>query len=247
MGVLNITPTHSLRRSVPQRRCGPCPGPAAGRGGCRLIDVGGESTRPGRSTSGCSRNSTGAARAGGLAPRHRSPPVHRYHQECRSPAAIAAGADFVNDVSGLTFDAQMATVVADAGAGLFVMHTRGRRRPCRLTPAMRTWWPRSARRCRRVSPGPWRRGHGGTHRRRSGDRLRKDVAATSSCCGAARVCRSRPAAAARHVTQEFIGRVLVWMIPATRQAGTLATVALGVAGGARLFRVHEVGRRGRRR
>jgi len=41
-------------------------------------------------------------------------------------AAIAAGAEFVNDVSGLTFDAEMAAVVADAGAGLFVMHTRGR-------------------------------------------------------------------------------------------------------------------------
>jgi dihydropteroate synthase len=39
----------------------------------------------------------------------------------------------------------------------------------------------------------------------------------------------------------FIGRVLSQDNPLERQTGTLTTVALGVAGGARLFRVHEVG------
>jgi dihydropteroate synthase len=41
--------------------------------------------------------------------------------------------------------------------------------------------------------------------------------------------------------KSFIGRVLGLEDPAARQAGTLATVALGVASGVRLFRVHEVG------
>jgi dihydropteroate synthase len=41
--------------------------------------------------------------------------------------------------------------------------------------------------------------------------------------------------------KSFIGRVLGQVDPLERQAGTLATVALGVAAGARLFRVHEVG------
>lgn len=38
---------------------------------------------------------------------------------------LAAGVEIVNDISGLTFDDRMAEVVAEAGAGLVVMHTRG--------------------------------------------------------------------------------------------------------------------------
>ena len=40
--------------------------------------------------------------------------------------------------------------------------------------------------------------------------------------------------------KSFIGRVLGKDDPAERLAGTLATIALGYAGGARLFRVHDV-------
>jgi dihydropteroate synthase len=41
--------------------------------------------------------------------------------------------------------------------------------------------------------------------------------------------------------KSFIGRVTGQDNPSARLAGTLATVALGVAAGARLFRVHDVG------
>jgi dihydropteroate synthase len=40
-------------------------------------------------------------------------------------AALAAGAHIVNDVSGFTLDAGMASVCARAGAGVIVMHSRG--------------------------------------------------------------------------------------------------------------------------
>lgn len=40
--------------------------------------------------------------------------------------ALATGAEIVNDISGLTFDDRMAEVVASARAGLVIMHTRGR-------------------------------------------------------------------------------------------------------------------------
>jgi dihydropteroate synthase len=39
--------------------------------------------------------------------------------------AIAAGADIINDVTGLTGDPLMAEVVAQAGAGVVIMHMRG--------------------------------------------------------------------------------------------------------------------------
>jgi dihydropteroate synthase len=41
-------------------------------------------------------------------------------------AALAAGAEIVNDVSGLKWDGEMASVCADAGCGVVLMHTRGR-------------------------------------------------------------------------------------------------------------------------
>jgi dihydropteroate synthase len=51
--------------------------------------------------------------------------VDTYHA---ATARIAArmGAEIVNDVSGLTWDAEMGAVVAQSGCGLVLMHTRGR-------------------------------------------------------------------------------------------------------------------------
>jgi dihydropteroate synthase len=40
--------------------------------------------------------------------------------------ALEAGAEIVNDVSGFTWDAEMAAVCASFGAGVVMMHTRGR-------------------------------------------------------------------------------------------------------------------------
>ena len=40
-------------------------------------------------------------------------------------AALEAGAAVVNDVTGLRFDPEMAGVVAGAGAGVILMHSRG--------------------------------------------------------------------------------------------------------------------------
>jgi len=41
-------------------------------------------------------------------------------------AATAAGAEIINDVSGLCWDAEMAAVCAESKAGVVLMHTRGR-------------------------------------------------------------------------------------------------------------------------
>jgi len=40
-------------------------------------------------------------------------------------AALEAGADIVNDISGLRFDPELARLAADSGAGLVLMHMRG--------------------------------------------------------------------------------------------------------------------------
>ena len=41
-------------------------------------------------------------------------------------AALDAGADIVNDISGFTFEPDMAQLVAERGAGCIVMHTPAR-------------------------------------------------------------------------------------------------------------------------
>jgi dihydropteroate synthase len=51
--------------------------------------------------------------------------VDTYHA-ATARAAAKAGAEIINDVSGLTWDEAMATVVAQTGCGLVLMHTRGR-------------------------------------------------------------------------------------------------------------------------
>ncbi|HEY6059211.1 MAG TPA: dihydropteroate synthase [Gemmatimonadales bacterium] len=94
--------------------------------GCRLLDVGGESTRPG-STPVPAPEETGrvvpvidALVRRGLGPIS----VDTRKAEVAS-AALDAGASVVNDVSGLAFDPGLAGLVARAGAGLVLMHMRG--------------------------------------------------------------------------------------------------------------------------
>jgi dihydropteroate synthase len=95
--------------------------------GADLIDIGAESTRP------------GAEPVDAVEELNRLLPVLRgLHGRLSIPvsvdtykaevacAAIDAGASIVNDVSGLQYDASLAGTVAAAGAGLVLMHNRGR-------------------------------------------------------------------------------------------------------------------------
>jgi dihydropteroate synthase len=94
--------------------------------GADIIDVGGESTRPG---------------AGVVSPEEEIqrvvPVIERLARQTTVPisidttkslvarAALKAGAAIVNDISALRFDFQIADEVATAGAGLVLMHSRG--------------------------------------------------------------------------------------------------------------------------
>jgi dihydropteroate synthase len=51
--------------------------------------------------------------------------VDTYHADT-ARAAARAGAEIINDVSGLTWDRAMAGIVAQSGCGLVLMHARGR-------------------------------------------------------------------------------------------------------------------------
>ena len=94
--------------------------------GCELLDVGGESTRPGSVPVPVDEE------IGRVAPvieqlvrRGLGPVSVDTRKAAVARAALAAGAAVVNDVSGLAFDAALAGVVGAAGAGMIVMHMRG--------------------------------------------------------------------------------------------------------------------------
>jgi dihydropteroate synthase len=127
MGILNITPdSFADVRSL----LDPAQALAAAlemqADGADVIDVGGESTRPGADPVSADEELSRVL-----------PVIDSLREHLRVPisidtakadvarAAVAAGAVMVNDVSGLQRDPDMARVVATTGAALILMHTRG--------------------------------------------------------------------------------------------------------------------------
>ncbi len=127
MGVLNVTPdsfSDGGRYLEPSRAVEQ--GLALARDGAYLLDVGGESTRPGADPVGVAEEiSRVVPVVEGLAQTTAVPiSVDTYKAEVAA-AACAAGATLVNDVSGLTMDPELPAAVAEAGAALVIGHIRG--------------------------------------------------------------------------------------------------------------------------
>ncbi len=126
MGVLNLTPDSFTDGGRWQGEGALAQARAMLESGAAVIDVGGESTRPGAREVPVDEEierilpSIQALAAGGavISVDTRKAGVAR--------AALAAGARIVNDVSGLDFDPEMAALVAGTGAGLVIMHSGGR-------------------------------------------------------------------------------------------------------------------------
>ena len=128
MGVLNLTPdsfwADSRTAGVDDtlRRAG-----RMLEGGADLIDVGGESTRPGAAAVSADDEVARVVpviRA--LAREWPSVPLSiDTVKSAVAAAALDAGAAVVNDVSAFRLDPDMAAVVAGAGAGAVLMHSRG--------------------------------------------------------------------------------------------------------------------------
>ena len=94
--------------------------------GCELLDVGGESTRPGATPVAPAEEIARVAPViEQLVRRGLGPVSVDTRKAAVARAALAAGAGVINDVSGLAFDPELARVVAEGGAGVIVMHMRG--------------------------------------------------------------------------------------------------------------------------
>jgi dihydropteroate synthase len=127
MGILNVTPD-SFANARPLHAAADAVAAALRMeaDGADLIDVGGESTRPGADPISADEELSRVV-----------PVLHALHGRLGVPisvdtykadvarAAVAAGAVLVNDVSGLGRDALMGRAVAETGAALILMHARG--------------------------------------------------------------------------------------------------------------------------
>lgn len=143
MAIINLTPDSFSGDGLSPRGIEPAVAAAARAfdSGADILDLGAESTRPGATA--LSANEEQDRLLPVLEELMRQRPaavvsVDTYHAST-ARAAVRAGAEIVNDVSGFEWDTGMARTVAEAGCGVVLMHTRGRpsqwRTQPRLSPA----------------------------------------------------------------------------------------------------------------
>src|SRR5262245_44751355 len=128
MGILNVTPD-SFAESSSRLDSGVAVEAALRMeaDGADLIDVGGESTRPGADPVSADEELARIVPVlDGLTRQLRIPISVDTYKASVARAALDRGAVIVNDVSGLRFDPGLAAVAAERGAALVLMHTRGR-------------------------------------------------------------------------------------------------------------------------
>ena len=246
MGVLNVTPDSfsdggkflDVDRAVAHAR-------GMARSGADIIDVGGESTRPGAEPVGAEEELRRVLPVvEGLGDLVISVDTTKAMVAERS---LAAGARIVNDVSALRFDPRMVEVVRDAGAGVVLMHMQG-------TPRTMQGGPRYKDVVAEVSSFLAERVALAEARG-----LKKSQIAVDPGIGFGKTVEDNLRLLARldefsslgcpllvgTSRKSFIGKVLAAPGDGPRAAdgrlwGTAATVAWAVAHGARILRVHDV-------
>ncbi|MEI4486010.1 dihydropteroate synthase [Frigidibacter sp. MR17.14] len=138
MGILNVTPdsfSDGGRFDAPEVAVARAKALTAA--GQHILDIGGESTRPGAPEVPVAEEIARTApviaalrRAG-----HKGPISIDTRKAAVAEAAIAAGADLVNDVSGFDFDPAMADLVARTGVAVCLMHAQGTPETMQANPA----------------------------------------------------------------------------------------------------------------
>ncbi len=243
MGILNVTPDsfsdgglysdprRALARALQMQK-----------EGADLIDVGGESTRPGaRPVSAREELRRVLPVLERLAGKLRIPFSIDTRKAAVAEAALQAGAGLVNDITALK-DPRMPEVVAQAGVPVILMHLRGTPRTMQRCPryrrvvseviselkgsirkALAAGIPRD-----KILIDP---GLGFGKRPEDNWLLLKNLPALKALGFPVVVGPSR---------KSFIGLALNGAPPEDRLIGTAAAVALSVAGGADIVRVHDV-------
>jgi dihydropteroate synthase len=244
MGVLNVTPdSFSDGGRFADGDAAVAHGLALFEAGADVVDVGGESTRPGAlarvEAAEERRRVVGVLR--GLRARGAGPLSIDTTRAEVAAAALDAGADIVNDVSALRFDPAMGPLVAERGVPVVLMHLRGDFQTMHREPAYRDVMAEVASELREALARAERAGV-----RREQTILDPGLGFAKSAGHTLEAIRrlgelhtlGRPLLAGPS-RKSFIGRVLE-RPERQRLFGTAAAVAACVLAGAHVVRVHDV-------
>jgi dihydropteroate synthase len=243
MGIVNVTPdSFSDGGRHFDAGVAVAAGLAMVEAGAALLDIGGESTRP------------GAAAIDIAEERRRVVPVIRGLREAGVPlsvdtrnaavmaAALEAGASIVNDISALAHDPDAVRVVAAAGCPVILMHMRG-------TPATMMQFRRyddvAADVTRELAARMAAAEAAGVARERialdPGIGFAKGEAENlAMLAGLPVLCALGRPVVVGVSRKAFIGRIAGVQTPAERGAGSLAAGLFAVGLGAAILRVHDV-------
>jgi dihydropteroate synthase len=243
MGVLNVTPdSFSDGGRYAESDAAVGHGDALFEAGADIVDVGGESTRPG----GASLDAEAEIRRvvpviEGL--RRRGPGLLSVDttKTAVAAAALDAGADLVNDVSGFAFEPGLARLVARRGVPAVLMHLRGDFSSMHRDPSYKDVM---AEVIAELGQAVGRAESAGVPRAQV--IVDPGIGFSKAAAHSLEVIRRLPDLAvldqpvlAGPSRKSFIGRVLDLPV-GERLMGTAAAVAACVLGGAHIVRVHDV-------
>ncbi|SDZ91907.1 Dihydropteroate synthase [Desulfuromusa kysingii] len=244
MGILNVTPDsfsdggQFLNTDVAVQQ-----GLMMQQEGAAILDIGGESTKPGSLPVSADEELARVLPViKALRNRTDLPLSIDTNKALVAREAVSCGVDFINDISGLTFDPEMATVAAETGAGLFLMHTSGR-------PELMQQLTAYSDLLAEVIEGLSKSVDLALQAGIAADRIAIDpgIGFGKTAVGNVELLH--------HVDKfnslgypvllgtsrkSFIGRILNQDNPQERLFGTLATIVSAVAAGVQIFRVHDV-------
>ncbi|MEP6945480.1 MAG: dihydropteroate synthase [Acidobacteriota bacterium] len=247
MGILNVTPdSFSDGGSFADPDTALARAEAMVAEGVDIIDVGGESTRPGSQRISAETEALRVvAVIEAIVDRFDIPVSIDTTKSIVARRAIDAGAEIINDISALRFDPEIARIAAETRAGLVLMHSRGTFETLHSEPHVDDVMSDVVAGLQRaifeaishgVKPenivvdigiGFGKSKHQNLELIAKLDRLAVEFADFPILVGTSR--------------KSFIGKILGGLPPEERLNGSLATAATAVWNGAKVVRVHDVG------
>jgi len=243
MGIVNVTPDSFYDGG---RRLDPAKAVAEGiemvEAGADIIDIGGESTRPGAKPVSMEEERTRILPVIRGLRKNSTVPISIDTYKARvAAAALDEGADIINDITALRFDPEMASLVAAQRVPVVLMHMQGNPLTMQVEPRygdvvkeVKDFLAGQIRHAAEagipreqviIDPGI---GFGKTLKHNL--TLLRDLSALTSLGQPVLVGASRKA---------FIGKIL-HLEPHDRMEGSLATAAAAVLAGANIIRAHDI-------
>lgn len=213
--------------------------------GADIIDIGGESTRPGNKAVDADEEIRRVVPAiAAISKRFDTPISIDTTKSVVAETAAEAGAEIINDISGLRFDDSIAEVAARHHAGLILMHSRGTFETLHAQPplddifadvfadfersvgAARSFGVKKEQIVLDIGIGFGKTPEQNLELIAKLDKLIKEFPEYPVLVGASR--------------KSFIGKILGDVPPSERLGGSIAAALVAIKNGAKIVRVHDV-------